>query len=346
MPISVVVGGQFGSEGKGKVAHFLARERRATFAVRVGGPNSGHTVVDDFGQSIIFRHLPTACLLPDVVSAIPPGAYLHVPTLLAEIARVKLDQRRLAIDPNAWVIHNVDIEKEENAKLTAHIGSTASGTGAALIRRMERADIGLVAKDVPELRPYLRETTELLVNGLQREHRIIVEGTQGFGLSLLHSALYPYCTSRDTTAAAFISEAGLSPLDADEVVLVIRAFPIRVGGPSGPLPNEINWATVTAESGSSTLLCEYTSVTQRIRRVARFDPEIVKKAITHNRPTGIALNHLDYVDCSCAKAKGPTLRALEFVATVEGSLNTPISWIGTDPGSLFSRDMSGQRLAV
>ncbi len=49
MPVTVVVGGQFGSEGKGKVAHWLARELRASTAVRVGGPNSGHTVVADGG---------------------------------------------------------------------------------------------------------------------------------------------------------------------------------------------------------------------------------------------------------------------------------------------------------
>jgi len=63
---------------------------------------------------------------------------------------------------------------------------------------------------------------------------VIIEGTQGFGLSLLHAADYPYVTSRDTTAAAFVSEAGLSPLDVDDIVLVLRAFPIRVGGNSGP----------------------------------------------------------------------------------------------------------------
>ena len=87
---------------------------------------------------------------------------------------------------------------------------------------------------------------------LEAGQRIIIEGTQGFGLSLLHSKYYPFVTSRDTTAAAFVSEAGLSPLDVDDIVLVLRAFPIRVGGNSGPLPNEIDWDTVTSESGQQT----------------------------------------------------------------------------------------------
>ncbi|MCG8433688.1 MAG: adenylosuccinate synthetase, partial [Gammaproteobacteria bacterium] len=58
------MGGQFGSEGKGKVAHEFARMQRASVAVRVGGSNSGHTVVDPQGAPIVFRHLPTAAILP------------------------------------------------------------------------------------------------------------------------------------------------------------------------------------------------------------------------------------------------------------------------------------------
>ena len=66
MPVSVIVGGQFGSEGKGKVAHYLAREQHATIAVRVGGSNSGHTAIDKFGVPRVFRVLPTPALLDDV----------------------------------------------------------------------------------------------------------------------------------------------------------------------------------------------------------------------------------------------------------------------------------------
>ena len=66
MPVSIVVGGQYGSEGKGKVAHYLAREMSARFAVRCGGPNSGHTVIDEQGNARIFQQLPTAAILPDV----------------------------------------------------------------------------------------------------------------------------------------------------------------------------------------------------------------------------------------------------------------------------------------
>jgi adenylosuccinate synthase len=61
MPVTVIVGGQFGSEGKGKVAHHLAREMGASIAIRVGGPNSGHTVFSKDGAPLIFRKLHSPC---------------------------------------------------------------------------------------------------------------------------------------------------------------------------------------------------------------------------------------------------------------------------------------------
>lgn len=67
MPVTVVVGGQFGGEGKGKVAHFLAQEMDARVTIRVGGTNSGHTVIDPrSNQPLILRQLPTAAILPSV----------------------------------------------------------------------------------------------------------------------------------------------------------------------------------------------------------------------------------------------------------------------------------------
>src|SRR2546423_426787 len=160
MPISVVVGGQFGSEGKGKVAHFIAKEKRASIAVRVGGPNSGHTVIDPSGKALVFRHLPTACLLPTVMSVLPPGNYLDVHTLLAEIRQTGSQPERIAIDPYAWVINESDIQAEMKGSLRSAIGSTGSGTGAAVARRISRSDSGTFAKDIPELQPYIRETTQ------------------------------------------------------------------------------------------------------------------------------------------------------------------------------------------
>ena len=89
MPVTVVVGGQYGSEGKGKVAHWLAREQRAEFAIRVGGPNSGHTAVQN-GCLVVLRQLPTPVLSGNVIGIIPAGAYIARDVLLREVEEVGL----------------------------------------------------------------------------------------------------------------------------------------------------------------------------------------------------------------------------------------------------------------
>lgn len=347
MPVTVVVGGQFGSEGKGKVACDLARSRAASAVVRVGGSNSGHTVVDAAGTTRIFRHLPTAAVLPGPVCVIGPGSYLDLDVLLREIAAVCLSPERLVIDPNAVLISEMHKERERQRELRRPISSTCSGTGAAVAGRVVHDRDLVFAAEEPRLRPYVRASRPFLRQILARGEGVIIEGTQGFGLSVLHSPHYPHVTSRDTTAAAFVSEAGLSPLDVDEVVLVIRTFPIRVAGTTaGPLPNEIDWETVTEESGSPVAIHEQTSVTRARRRVGRFDPSIVRAAIEANNPTMIVLNHLDYVDFHCQTTKNISPRAIEFTRRIEGQIGRPVNTLGFGPNLARPWDASRLTLSV
>ena len=336
MPVSIVVGGQYGSEGKGKVAHFLAKRLSAAVAIRVGGPNSGHTVVED-GQVHVFRSLPTASLIPGIHCAIGPGAYIDVDVFLKELSNPSISCDGVSVDPNAFVITEEDRERERKAALRPRIGSTLTGTGGAVLRRIERRDTSKRAADDPRLQPYVQPVGEIARRHLQQNCRVIVEGTQGFGLSVLHSNHYPHVTSRDTTAAGFLSEVGLSPLDMDDVTLVLRSFPIRVSGNSGPLPGEIDWNTVTRESGAEEPVNETTSVTGRVRRVARFDAEVVLHAIRANSPTRVVLNHLDYVDWRCRVEERVTDKAEEFVREVESSTGVCVDWIGFGPESTYPR---------
>jgi len=330
MPVSIVVGGQYGSEGKGKVAHYLAREMRASFAVRCGGPNSGHTVIDEQGNTRIFQQLPTAAILPDVKLVICAGSYIDLDILYNEINETNIDTGRLFIDPDAVIITEELKERETKSGLIDRIGSTGSGTGAAVAARVNREKTLLFAKDIPELKPFI-SSVSMLRSALDKKERIIIEGTQGFGLSPLHARHYPYATSRDTTAAAFLSETGLSPLDVDDVVLTIRAFPIRVEGNSGPLPDEIDWETVTREGGHQSLIQEKTSVTKRLRRVARFEPSIVRQAISINSPTRIVLNHLDYIGVMGENERQQGIGV--FIQHVEENINADITLVGFGPES-------------
>jgi len=322
MPVSIVVGGQYGSEGKGKVAAWLSKERQADAVVRCGGTNSGHTVYSEFGEKYVFRQLPTASLQRGVVSVLVSGSYIDVDVLKREIELAGLTPELLFIDPHAVVITSQDKAYEARSGLIDRISSTGSGTGSALIRRISRDEKTLFAKDIDQLQPYLTDTKEYLSGLLFNGGRVVIEGTQGYGLSVLHSKHYPYVTSRDTTAAGFLSECGVSPLHVDEIVLVIRAFPIRVSGPSGPLAHEVTWEEVSREAGFEKECVEYTSVTNSVRRVARFDPGVVCGAIMANSPTHVILNHLDYVD--------PGSRDV-FLSDVESSINHRVDYVGLGP---------------
>ena len=327
MPVTVVVGGQFGSEGKGKVVHEFARRHGSSIAVRVGGSNSGHTVIDSSGMVRRFRALPTASILPGAISVIAAGSYIDPSVLLKEVSESQLDPSRLLIDPKAVLITHEHKQAEQRSGLRETIGSTLSGTGAAVISRLLRKGAVQFAGHDARLKPYIQSTRQFLRDRLSLGERIIVEGTQGFGLSPLHSADYPNVTSRDTTASGFLSEAGLSPLDVDEVVMVLRAFPIRVAGNSGPLPNETDWETIAKSSGYESDLTERTTVTNMVRRVANFDATVVQTAMEVNNPNCIVLNHLDYVDASCRKTHQLNSETERFLTHVEQEIGSNVDFV-------------------
>jgi adenylosuccinate synthase len=333
MPVSVIVGGQYGSEGKGKVAQHYARRRHARAVVRVGGTNSGHTTLASDGEREVLRQLPTAALDPDVTCVLAAGSYIDLDILHEEIDRVGLAPERLLIDPGAMIITPADRRAEQTSDLRLRIGSTASGTGEAVARRTRRVSAAELAGAQPELAQYLAPVRTHLRAMLDRGEHIVIEGTQGFGLSLLHSPHYPKATSRDTTAAAALAETGLSPLDVQDVVLVLRSFPIRVAGDSGPFgAPEIDWETITAEGGHTSPVLERTSVSRNIRRVARFDPEIVRQAIAANNPSAIVLNHLDHVDAAATVELTP--RARDFLVDVQQRIGRKVDLVGLGPGTL------------
>lgn len=334
MPATVIVGGQFGSEGKGKTALFLAGNLGAQVVVRVGGSNAGHTVHDHNGVRHVFRHLPTAALLPQPICVIGPGSLVDPDVLRHEVERLSLPPERLFVDPMAYVITETHKRRERDSDIGDRIGSTLSGSGEALVDRIRRRSPANLAHEQPYLRQFVRiPVRDLLRQRLRQGERVIVEGTQGFGLSNIQSPHYPFVTSRDTTAAAFVSEAGLSPLDVDQIVLVIRAYPIRVGGNSGPLPNETDWKSIAAHAGTPDLV-ERTTVTQRVRRVALFDPGVVRDAITANRPTSIVLNHADHLGADAVKS----------VQRIETLIGRRVDWVGTSPRTTSSRDTALREL--
>jgi adenylosuccinate synthase len=299
----VVVGGQYGGEGKGKISAFITQREAIDVCIRCGGPNSGHSFVNEKGETILLRQLPTGYIRPQTRLLIPAGALIDLEVLKYELDAFGLDRRRVGVDRNAMVIEPCDKAQEASLQLRERLSSTLCGVGSAVARRVLRgADVrtaALAARSVPWLDELITDVSDEANSALDRGKKVLVEGTQGFGLSLYHSDCYPKATSRDTTAAAFLSEVGLSPLLVSEVVLVFRTFPIRVAGEqAGPLKDEITWEDVQRESGYPYAIQEMTTVSKRVRRVGRFDWELAGRAVRYNKPTKLAINGLDLFNYS------------------------------------------------
>src|SRR5438105_1574181 len=124
MPVSVVVGGQYGSEGKGKVALQIAQQSGARAVVRVGGPNSGHTGIDQTGRPWILRQLPAAALASRAVIMLPAGSLIDPEILLVEIRQLNIEPERLIIDSGASVVLPRHRSEEAAEHLIERIGST------------------------------------------------------------------------------------------------------------------------------------------------------------------------------------------------------------------------------
>jgi len=332
--VDVYVGGQFGSEGKGHIISYVAREYQ--ILVRVGGPNAGHKVYMDDG-AVTHHQLPSGTLRSDAQLLIAPGAVLNVESLLEEIARCKVPAERLGIDRRAMIITKNDIAAE--SALKKKIGSTKQGVGFATARKITHRGSGVkLAEEYKELHPYIRDVWEELEKAYSKGHKVLLEGTQGTGLSI-HHGFYPYVTSRDTTVAGCLSEAGISPSRVRKVVMVCRTYPIRVQSPpkgtSGPMSREITWKEVSTRSGipvQKLKKTEKTSTTNRDRRVSEFDWALLRKAAALNGPTDVALTFADYLhkgneDARRFEQLNP--EDIQFIEQIERVAAAPVSLIST-----------------
>jgi adenylosuccinate synthase len=336
--VTVVAGAQFGSEGKGAIAGHLGRKMTSSdIAVRVAGPNAGHTAYDTDGREWKLRALPVAAVTSSSAWLhIAAGSEIDTEVLMGEItaadeAGFKVSQR-LSIHPSATILHPKYINDEKSLGLVGRIGSTGKGIGAARAARvMREADTALSS---PTLEQYLSDESAYFDFG--RYRHVVVEGTQGYGLGL-HTDYYPTVTSSDCRAIDFLAMAGISPwarwIEELNVILVARVYPIRVAGPSGPLKGETTWANLKLPE-------ERTTVTQKIRRVGAWDQELVMDAILANGGGGwsehveLALTMVDQKYPEVRDQTRLTAAALDYVEKLEEDLETNIDLVGTGPNTV------------
>jgi adenylosuccinate synthase len=254
--IRIVVGGAYGSEAKGQAIETFAKEGKMDVCVRTGALNAGHTVYYK-NKPYAMQTVPAGwCGGEEIALVIGRGAFIEEATLKREIAMVKealgVSALSLFIDPMAGT--HGDSHKEAESTLHGRMGSTGKGCMAASIDKMKR-EFGYknfgdtaYAKENNGREFVLCDTVKLLNDLYDDGQQIVLEGTQGTLLDLFHGD-YPYVTARSTIAANWLMEAGLAPTLNIKTTMVVRTFPIRVAGNSGPLPDEVGWAELARELG-------------------------------------------------------------------------------------------------
>jgi adenylosuccinate synthase len=325
--ITIVVGAQYGGEGKGKICSYLGFVAGYRYVCRTGGVNSSHTV--RYGNHFHkLRMMPASAVVSDSTFLFGAGSLIHIDTLLREMECLSIAPSQVVIDPQAGIVTADCVEAQRRDPRYQHLGSTLTGTGyATAARGMRKLKL---ARDYTELRGHLGDVSGLLFDATQRGQAVLVEGHQAMGLSNYHGD-YPYTSSRDCTAAALLSEIGVGPRVDMDIILVVKMFPTR--NHEGRLPNEL-----TIEEADDLGIREFGGgawgLNDQRRRVARLDWPDIHRAVRLNSPTCVALTGLDHAFPECRGARTPdelSPGALAFVEEFERRIGVPIGVISTGP---------------
>ncbi len=326
MPVTIICGGQFGDEGKGKIVSYLAQNTEIDAFARAGtGPNAGHTVVVD-GKTYKLQLVPSGFFNEESVSYIGAGMLINPDIFLKEVEVTGLEGR-IFVDRHTGIIEQDHIDRDRGSQhLREVVGSTGTGCGPANEDRAKR--VLKLAKDIPELSRYICNVSDEVNDIIDRGGTVIIEGSQATFLSLLHG-IYPFVTSKDVTASTFAADIGVGPTRIDEVIVVLKAYVTRVG--TGPLEGELEPEEIKKRGWQ-----EYGTVTGRLRRAAPFDFELARKAVRLNGATSIALTKIDllYPELEGVQevSKVPPA-AMEFIQKIEDTCGVPVKYISTGPNA-------------
>lgn len=348
--LSVVLDGSAGSSGKGILSSFLwqtQRKEHTKFAVATFMENAAHTIIEDDGVEHMYQCLNSIAHLTGQYEKIyvAPGSVFATKTFLGEVRALGLGPDKVGVHPLCSIVTDIDVGYEKgtndfegNAKSVQEsdnlkIGSTLHGVGGARARRMLRRHDAVVAKDVPELAPYICNTDEEIIDRLTEGQSGLLEIAQGYTLSLF-SRFWPRTTSRNCTVGAGFDDAMIPVSFAGPLALNFRTYPIRVNsnkylrksdgkpltieeweatpesdrtiivGDSGGLyddQKELTWDDISADAGYKVIEC--TTLTKLPRRVFTFSQELLLDAVRHNA-TGddlyLSVNFMNYVDSEVA----------------------------------------------
>jgi len=334
MSVLMVLGGRYGSEGKGSVVSWLAKEQEYDLVIRSGSPNAGHTFKMDNGELVKMRTFPCTWY-----SQSTTPIYLSASTVInKEVFIRELQLMRdngydgdVMVSPQAVVIQEEAVEAEKNIET----GTTGEGVGATRAAKCMR-QASLVQDDdyfksfIDHFRPH-----HLIDNRLKH---ILIEGTQGYGLSL-DGKRYPYVTSTNLTTHRLLDDAEI-PFGVHEIhpLVVFRTHPIRIAGTSGDLFNETSWGRLRAVFGEH-IPDEQTTVTKKTRRVGEFDPSLAHEAVLRLGAKIIVLTFVDYIFPNI-KETGVTDEINHWLIHMESAIGRSIHYLGIGIGELIPRGIS------
>jgi adenylosuccinate synthase len=327
MSAVVIVGAQWGDEGKGKIVDLYARY--ADFVVRYGGgANAGHTLVVK-GKKIVLHLVPSGILHDNARSIIGQGTVIDPRVLLEEMDALGAlaSPQKLGISDRAFVVLPHHPLADGMHDRDGRIGTTRRGIGPAYLDKVARRGVRMgdlvrperfrerlarnleawapvfaaakealpTAKEIADvylplgerLAPYVRDTSSELYKALGGGARVLFEGAQGTMLDLDHGT-YPFVTSSTVVAGGACAGAGIGPSSIGKVIGITKAYTTRVGG--GPFPTELSDATGERlrEIGA-----EFGATTGRPRRCGWLDIPVLRHAIRVNGLGELAITKLD-----------------------------------------------------
>lgn len=311
----VVIGAQWGDEGKGKIVDFLASE--TDLVVRFsGGANAGHTIVTD---DVTYKlHLvPSGIIYPGKHVVLGSGMVIDPEALFSELATLVeqgIDWKgRVHISDRAHIVlpDYKEIDKTTDAKRRSPIGTTGRGIGIAYAQKANRDGIRIgdlkekeFLKTLREserafLEPYIDRLTSMSINLASYmagydDKRVLFEGAQGILLDL-DIGTYPFVSSGYSASAGASLGGGIGPRRIDRVLGVFKAYSTRVG--NGPFPSEFNPETEgELENMVREIGREYGVTTGRPRRCGYLDLPALRYACRTNSIDSLVLTHLDVYD--------------------------------------------------
>lgn len=321
--MQIVVGAQWGDEGKGKIVDFLAD--KADWIVRYqGGNNAGHTVI--IGNETFKLHLVPSGICRGKKSVLGNGVVVNPVALMLELKALHErgieSKGRFYVSDRAHLILERHMQQDvaQESTRSQKVGTTGKGIGPTYMAKIERSGVracswrqaGLTPEETTAmefLSPYLVDTVTMLHEALEAGEGILLEGAQGTFLDVDHGT-YPFVTSSNCSSGGACTGSGLPPTAVKTVTGILKAYTTRVG--NGPFPTElIDHVGQHLQSQGH----EFGTTTGRIRRCGWLDLVMAKHARRINGITEWAITKLDVLSglselkvCTGYRIKGKELK--------------------------------------